>query len=859
MSDVDLENGYYEPSNRSDLSGTGRSRISALSAIDVVQAGEANRPAAHFIDVSSHNGTISVAQYNMMKTYGVTGVVVKLTEGTTYYNPYAASQVQNARAAGMTVSVYHYSHYTSAAGAQAEAAFFAGKASILGLSKSTVMVSDIEESAMKNSSVNSNTNAFKEKLNGLGYNRVAYYLSRSWLDADGGLFNTSMFGKNNIWVAQYPYTPTASQKWNSDYASWQWSSNYYFPGISHAFDINTDYLGLFTGGSNWSSDIPVTGTVSVADTDGTETKFRATAKIEAGGYIPQNVYFATWSDKNGKDDLIWYPATLNNDGTWSTDIDISRHKTDGSYTVHTYAKMNNSTQLHVATNTFNVNQPTMSVSFDKSNAANGTFDVIVTPSSKSAISRIRVPMWSQANQSDLVWYTATKQSNGTYKATMSVSNHKNNTGDYTVHVYMDTANGFTVGKNAGKVTVGLGTVKGTTTITDSAKTETTYKAEARINMGGYGTPSNVYFATWSAEKNKTDLRWYAGTKTSSGTYTSSININNHKASGIYYVHTYVKLSNGDMKHITTNTFTVSQPTMSVSIDKSNAANGTFDVIVTPSSKSAISRVRVPMWSKSNQSDLVWYTATKQSNGTYKAIMSVSKHNYNIGDYTVHIYMDTVNGITVGKNMGRVTVGLGTIKGTTTITDSAKTETTFNAEIKLDMAGYGKPSTVYFAVWSAAKNKTDLRWYTGTQTTSGTYAASININNHKSAGTYYVHTYVKLSNGDMKHVASNTFTVSQPTMSVKIDTSKAKSGTIDVIVMPNSKAAVSSVRVPIWNQANQSDLIWYTATKESNGTYKATMSISKHKNKVGDYTIHVYMDTANGFTVAKSMGKVTVGK
>lgn len=61
-----------------------------------------------FIDVSSHNGEISVDDYRALACQGVGGVVVKLIEDTWYNNPKAPSQVRNAQIAGLQVSTYHF-------------------------------------------------------------------------------------------------------------------------------------------------------------------------------------------------------------------------------------------------------------------------------------------------------------------------------------------------------------------------------------------------------------------------------------------------------------------------------------------------------------------------------------------------------------------------------------------------------------------------------------------------------------------------------------------------------------------------------------------------------------------------------
>ena len=99
----------------------------SLRSADVafIEAGDPSTPSQDFIDVSSHNGIISVEQYKIIKSYGIfSSVVVKLTEATSYRNPLAASQIANAQAAGLVVHAYHYSWFTTEAQAKAEAEYF---------------------------------------------------------------------------------------------------------------------------------------------------------------------------------------------------------------------------------------------------------------------------------------------------------------------------------------------------------------------------------------------------------------------------------------------------------------------------------------------------------------------------------------------------------------------------------------------------------------------------------------------------------------------------------------------------------------------------------------------------------------
>ncbi|MFR4032689.1 MAG: GH25 family lysozyme [Streptococcus sp.] len=91
---------------------------------------------------------MSVDDYRALARQGVGGVVVKLTEDTWYNNPKAPSQVRNAQIAGLQVSTYHFSRYTTEEEARAEARFYIQAAQKLNLPKSTVMVNDFEDSNM---------------------------------------------------------------------------------------------------------------------------------------------------------------------------------------------------------------------------------------------------------------------------------------------------------------------------------------------------------------------------------------------------------------------------------------------------------------------------------------------------------------------------------------------------------------------------------------------------------------------------------------------------------------------------------------------------------------------------------------
>ncbi|WP_414841928.1 GH25 family lysozyme [Enterococcus saccharolyticus] len=228
---------YIFPSGRSDLNNM--QAFSASLAIPHVSATDTNLPKKSFIDISSHNGYISVENFKIIKSYGVDGVVVKLTEATSYQNPYAKDQIKNALAAGMKVSVYHYSWFKTKDQAKKEADYFAAMANSLGLPKDTLMVNDIEEPKIaEGNNHTQNSLEFEQRLNELGFMNVNHYVGMHWITS--GKIDSNILGNRKLWVAAYPYVLSTTQRY-TEYGAWQWSSQMTFPNVPGIFDISSDY------------------------------------------------------------------------------------------------------------------------------------------------------------------------------------------------------------------------------------------------------------------------------------------------------------------------------------------------------------------------------------------------------------------------------------------------------------------------------------------------------------------------------------------------------------------------------------------------------------------------------------------
>ena len=89
---------------------------------------------------------------------------------------------------------------------------------------------------------------------------------------------------------------------------------------------------------------------------------------------------------------------------------------------------------------------------------------------------------------------------------------------------------------------------------------------------------------------------------------------------------------------------MAKPSVSkIEVLNKNDGTGTFDVVVTGAKAvSGISKVQVPVWSKQDQSDIYWYTAEKQVDGSYVAHVNIANHKYNYGTYYADVYLNTGN-------------------------------------------------------------------------------------------------------------------------------------------------------------------------------------------------------------------------
>jgi hypothetical protein len=253
----------------------------------------------------------------------------------------------------------------------------------------------------------------------------------------------------------------------------------------------------------------------------------------------------------------------------------------------------------------------------------------------------------------------------------------------------------------------------------------------------------VRFAVWSEENGQDDLMWYNANSAGEALalYT------NHRGYGKYYIHTYI-YENGKMQILSNDTITIGQTDMATTVTK--LSDTSYEVLIS-GVPIYMNSVVLPIWSDRNgQDDIKWYTATKVSDTSYRAVVNLADHQYDAGNYNVHIY------------------------GTTSLLDN-----------KL----------------------------TGLATTSG----------------FTADTFVRATN----HNPSN--------------------GTLDVVVSENSANPIRAVRTAAWSEEYQANLYWYTNSTVVDGKVTVTVDAKNHGNKSGDYTVHTYVETADGKQTGYNVG------
>ena len=166
-------------------------------------------------------------------------------------------------------------------------------------------------------------------------------------------------------------------------------------------------------------------------------------------------------------DSVYYDKVLENDGyQWISYVSYSGVRRYAAVTKLAQSESQKPAQNKV-TGTIHIE-----------NKTSQGFDVVVTNvSSTKGVKTVKLPVWSsQGGQDDVIWYDAAKQNDGSYKLSVDIRRHKNNRGEYNIHMYYVQSDGSLQG------------VTGTTTKVEGSQTsvkEVQYNGSYYFVQGKY--------------------------------------------------------------------------------------------------------------------------------------------------------------------------------------------------------------------------------------------------------------------------------------------------------------------------------------------------------------------------------------
>ena len=837
-----------------------------------------------FVDVSSHNGDISIGDYRTLANKGVGGVVVKLTEDTWYKNPNAENQIRNAQAAGLQVSTYHFSRYTSEEAARAEARFYIAEAQRLNIPKNTLMVNDFEDAKMQ-PNINRNTQAWADEMRKNGYTNLMFYTSASWLDENNlrkkGPVNTAQFGLQNFWVAQYPspklsVNDAKSLRYNGKAGAWQFTSQAELLPGKHLFDHSVDYTGRFTANSKPAADPTegsLSGKIDIVNNDTMTGRFDVViSNVKAPNGV-RTVSVPIWSETGGQDDLVWYTANRQANGTYTVNVKAADHKNStGLYNVHLYYVQNNGQMTGVGGTTTTVaigkkNQTPVSADLTIAKSeSDGTFTITAKNlQGLDGYEEVKIPFWSHANgMKDIIWYTPSRQADGSYTVTAKASDHENADGKYEAQVFYVDAKGqnkfvkkafidYTAPKPSADLTITKSESDGTFTIT--AK-----------NLQGFDSYKEVKIPFWSHANGIKDIIWYTPTRQADGSYTVTAKASDHEnADGKYEAQVFYVDANGQNKFVKKAfiDYTAPKPSADLTITKSES-DGTFTITAKNlQGFDGYKEVKIPFWSHANgMKDIIWYTPTRQADGSYTVTAKASDHENADGQYEAQVFYVDAKGqnkfvkkaFIDFKNQSRPTASF-------LIQNNNKDAGTFDVIIK-DVYSPKGVRTVQVPTWSDKDGQDDIRWYEATRQSNGDYKVSVKASDHKnSTGKYHIHLYYIQNDGSRVGVGSTTTEVEFRNAQTKTQTgiknvnSGAGTYTVTVDQAPQGRR-IKNIRVAAWSQAHQENLFWYSTAPSGMHT-EVQVSAANHQYQSGNYTTHVYVDYVDGGVEGFNLGQTAL--
>ncbi|WP_281944465.1 GBS Bsp-like repeat-containing protein, partial [Paenibacillus tyrfis] len=317
----------------------------------------------------------------------------------------------------------------------------------------------------------------------------------------------------------------------------------------------------------------------------------------------------------------------------------------------------------------------------------------------------------------------------------SESNASTNTTEYNYDnsgrlIYTDTNNGMAIINrydNAGNLIV-----KKVVKIPSVEAPAEVSLSNASYDVYAYGIKkdaTSVSFPTWTEANGNDDLEnpWVQGQKVSEGVWKATVPFSKHNnETGLYDNDVWV-----DGKFFGGAKTMVKETTSLRAPEKVEFKAGFYEVVLEGVSDQ-VQRVTFPTWTEANgQDDIKHVEGQKQANGTWKATIPFSEHNYETGIYTTHAYCYDQYGNSIGIWGASIQVVPGV---------EAPAEVSLsNASYDVYAYGVAKGATsVSFPTWTEANGNDDLEnpWVQGQKVSEGVWKATVPFSKHNNETGLY---------------------------------------------------------------------------------------------------------------------------
>lgn len=459
------------------------------------------------------------------------------------------------------------------------------------------------------------------------------------------------------------------------------------------------------------------------------------------------VKFDIWHD--GVSDLNAYYAEKQPDGRWIAFMAVADYGKSGAYAGYAQGILDDGSTETIGSVHFSIRENFAdSVCFSSINGRTGNFEVFVEGVyAPSGVTEVRIPVWSAADLSDIYWYTAKKQTDGSYVVEGNIRNHQYHYAVYAMDVYISSGNGITnAAVNHCQAISMPESDTGAVQATDTDYILVADQLPLEDQMTG------VRFGVW--KDGLSDLKWYSAARQSDGRWIAFMSIMDYRKAGTYGGDAYITLANGQDIKVGSVTFTVQDNHAgSVIFQNADPSQGVFDVVIDDiSALGGIADVQVEVWTEDDKGDLYTYETDRVDANTYKTQADIANHAYRYGNYKVRA---RISGNVIASSVSQE------VRYNFDMPQMSLSASTVNDEadcvMQIENVPYRKHlSSVQFVVWN--QGAVDMRGYQAQRQSDGNYRCMFSMTDYNKMGTFYVLAQARMDDGTTIDLGLTSFRV-----------------------------------------------------------------------------------------------------